>query len=137
MKQPPIIVIVNKKPYTFSANDTEVIRSIPSADRQQLITLLEAIKQQENQSQASDQQAAAMASATSTSTLASTAAGAGNSPIPQAMNRERLHNGDADALMAQLIMEENLNKKPTLTKRSIHKWTAIVALIVFVLVLIL
>lgn len=135
MKQPPIIVIVNKKPYTFSANDTEVIRSIPSADRQQLITLLEAIKQQENQSQASVQQAAAMASATST--LASTAAGAGNSPIPQAMNRERLHNGDADALMAQLIMEENLNKKPTLTKRSIYKWTAIVALIVFVLVLIL
>lgn len=135
MKQPPIIVIVNKKPYTFSANDTEVIRSIPSADRQQLISLLEAIKQHEIQSQASVQQAAARSSAAST--VASTAAGASNSPVLQAMNTERLHSGDADALMAQLIMEENLNKKPALTKQSIHKWTAIVALIVFLLVLML
>ena len=55
MNQPKIIVIINKKPYILYASDVESIRSIPSAERQQLITLLESIKKQESLSPSANQ----------------------------------------------------------------------------------
>jgi len=135
MYQSPIIVIVNKKPYTLRPTDIEAIRTMPAADRQQLISLLEVIRQQENQTQASTQQVVDRVS--SPSYTATAVADAGNAPVHLNMSPERLRSGDVDALMAQLIMEENLNKKPALTKQSIHKWTAIVAVIVFFMVLVI
>ncbi|MDH5613226.1 MAG: hypothetical protein OEY66_12315 [Gammaproteobacteria bacterium] len=135
MNQPPVIVIINKKPYTLTATDSETIRAIPTEDRQQLIALLEALKLQESPVPASAMPISAGTNAPSYT--AATDPGSVNVPDHQTINRERLHSGDADALMAQLIMEENLNKKPGLTKQSIHKWTAVIAVIVFFLVLIL
>lgn len=117
MKPPTIIVIINKKPYTLNANDGESMRSIPSAVRQQLITLLEAIKREER--------------------AVTTSVDASNMSAHQEMRAENQESRDADAVMAKLIMEEKLNQKPVLTKESIHKWMGIIALIVFLLVLIL
>ena len=129
MQQPTIIVIINKKPYTLCASNVETIRGIPSADRQQLITLLEAINREESRAQ---QVAAKVIASTAT-----TSVNASNAPGYQDMRSERIGSGDADAMMAQLIMEENLNQKPGLTKQSIQKWTAVVAVVVFLLVLIM
>ncbi len=57
MKQPDITFILNRKSYSFSASDAESIRKIPSDVRQQLISLLEAIKREDKLAQAAVQQA--------------------------------------------------------------------------------
>lgn len=133
MRQPPIIVIINKKPYTLQgATDTRAISNMPSEDRQQLITLLETIKQQEVPSayQVTANVNAGTQAATAPSSASTTSLNSG-------VKLDRLHSGDADALMAQLIMEEEFKQKPLPSKKSIHKWTAIIAVIVFLLILIL
>jgi hypothetical protein len=129
MKQSPIIVIINKKPYTLYTSDIESIRDIPNADRQQLVTLLEAIKQLNNPAQSVTQQVTAKVGLTSQV--------AEDAPDIASMRPERLRSGDADAVMAQLIMEEDLNKNPGLTKHSIYKWIGGAAVIIILLVIIL
>ena len=47
MKQPDITFVINGKAYSLGAGDAEAIGAIPAAERQQLIALLEAVKQQE------------------------------------------------------------------------------------------
>ena len=129
MKQSEIIVIINKKPYTLSASNAEAIRSIPSADRQQLITVLEAIKREEGSVQVA-------ANSILTSQVAASASCAGKVQEREVLP-ERLRSGDVDAVMAQLIMEEDLKKKPGLTKQTIHKWVVAVAVSIILLILIL
>ena len=130
MRKTPVIVIINKKPYTLDVNNIETIDSMPAIDRQQLIELLEVIKAQTiqitTQPGAGSLQQAKPAIPNST-----------NTSSPQSNNLDRLHSGDADAVMAQLIMEEELNKKPAPSKQSIHKGIIIVAAIIILLVLIL
>ena len=128
MNQQDIIVIINKKPHTLNAGDAEKIRNIPSADRQQLIVLLEAIKREE----LSAQQRAAKVDAITSSISDS----ASTTSVQQAILPE-MGRADPDAIMAQLIMEDKSNQKPGLTKHSIQKWTAIIAIVVFLLILVL
>ena len=135
MKQSPIIVIINKKTYTLCASDVESIRNIPNADRQQLVTLLETIKRIESPVQPVAEQVAAKVNATLQA--ATTVSSAGSMPDYRNMMPENLNSGDADAVMAQLIMEEGLKKKPGITKHSIYKWVVGVAVIIILLVLIL
>ena len=117
MKQRPIIVIINKKPYTLYASDKESLSNLSETDRQQLITLLEAIKHLEFPVKSVTEPVAGRVNA-STQTV-------------------NLHSGDADAIMAQLIMQEELNKKPEITKHSIHKWMAVTAASIILLILFL
>ncbi|MCW8924226.1 MAG: hypothetical protein OQK69_11455 [Gammaproteobacteria bacterium] len=127
MKQSDIIIIINKKPYTLNVSNAEAIRSIPSTDRRQLITLLEVIKAEEVSAHQSALNVNASIDTSSTET--------GNTPgkgLP-----ERLRAGDVDAVMAQLIMEEDLKKKPGLTKQTIHKWIAVIAVSIILLILML
>ena len=128
MNQPKIIVIINKKPYILYASDVDSIRSIPSAERQQLITLLESIKKQESLSQSANQ---------SVDLTEATIADASIMFDDSEIKSEHMASGDVDAVMAQLIMEENLNRKSGLTKQSINKWVIVIAAIIFLLVLIL
>jgi len=121
MNQTKITFIINKKPYSLSADNIKAIRDMPSADRQQLMALLEAVKHEEALSQPVDK----------INTNSQPAAAAYQDMLPESGIR------DADAVMAQLIMEEDLNKKPPITKKTIHKWMAGFIAIVFLLVLIL
>lgn len=84
---------------------------MPSADRQQLMALLEAIKSEENAAQPSSIKAA------------TTQPSAAQDLSP-------------DALMSQLAMEEKLNQKPGLTIQSLYKWVAGIAVGIIVLILI-
>lgn len=131
MKHPTITIIINDKTYSLCASDVEAIRNISDTDRQQLITLLEAVKQQENQTQASNQNVAA------SSQTAATTSEFSNTIDYRNINAEQLGNGDVDALMARLIMEEKSKQKPGLTKQSIYKWVAGIAGIIILLILIL
>ena len=112
MSQPTITFIINKIPYALNATDVEAIQKMPSADRQQLIALLEAIKREEKPAQASATLAAAYT----------------QSPADQHI--------DPDALMAQLAMEDKLTQKPGLTKQSLYKWVAGISVSIIILILI-
>ena len=134
MKQPEIIVIINGQSYRLCASDIESIHNISDIDRKQLITLLGVVKGVDSAKQGSSQQVAAKVSTSSQSKAPAfstdiTSDNQGKSP-------ERLRSGDADAVMAQLIMEDDLNKKPALTKHTIHKAIAITAVVIILLILI-
>jgi hypothetical protein len=129
MNQPAITVIINNNTYSLSTNNVEAIRRIPGAERQQLIALLEVVKQQERAAQSSVRQA--------TPETSSTVYHAGNPINHQTMRPERLGSGDVDSLMAQLIMEEKSKQKPGLTKQTIYKWVGALAIVIILLVLVL
>jgi hypothetical protein len=113
-QQTPITVIVNGRTYTLSPGMSEAMRSMLPGDRGQLIELLEALREQERLSRAAVDAAAASAMA------AGGVAGAMASPKP-----ERLGSGDVDALMARLVMEEQRNRKPPISRGSLYKWSGI------------
>lgn len=112
MNQPKITFIINKIPYALTVTDVEAIKKMPSADRQQLMALLEAIKREESSAQPSSIPAAAPT----------------QSPARQDI--------DPDVVMAQLAMEDKLNQEPGLTKQSLYKWVLGIAVSIIVLILI-
>ncbi len=135
MEQATITFIINGKTYSLCASDIETIRKIPDADRQQLITLLGAVKQYDRLVQADVQQVADKVKIFSQA--ATNAPEAGNMLDHHNIEPERLGSGDADDLMARLILEEKRKQKPGLTKQTIYKFIGGVAVIVIILVLIL
>ena len=128
MKSPAITFIVGGKTYNLSAGDSAAIKAISTDDRQQLITLLEAIKHQDTLSKAAVQKAVDYVS--------TPLHGAGRPIADKAPKPERLGSGDADALMARLIMEEKRDKKPGLTKEGLYKVLAGFVVFIFVLMMI-
>lgn len=134
MKNPTITFVINGETYSLCADDTAIIDKISSAERRQLTTLLEAIKRQEEKSQATVQRAAERSNAALPGASANIAAR--QMPEDQANRPERLGSGDADQLMARLILEEKRNRKPGLTKTSLYKFVGGFAVFVILLVLI-
>lgn len=128
MNQPAITVIINNNTYSLSTSNVEAIRSIPRTDRQQLIALLEAVKQQEH--------AASPVRQPRTETT-SNRYNAGTPTNHQTMRPEHLSSGDIDSLMTQLIMEEKSKEKPRLTKQTIYKWVGGLAIVLMLLLLVL
>lgn len=135
MEHPTITFIINGNTYSLCAGDIEAIRKISKYDRQQLITLLETVKQQERLAQVAVQHAADKVKISSQTTTK--VPEAGNTLAHQAIKPERLRSGDVDDLMARLIQEEKRNKKPGLTKQSLYKLIGGFSVIVILLVLIL
>ena len=119
MEQAAITFIVNGKTFSVRAGDAAALGAIPQAERQQLVALLEALKQQDARAAALAQGAVERARTTS------------RTPQP-----ERLGGGDVDALMARLVLEESRNRKPGPTRQDLYKWLLGFAAIVVVLVLI-
>jgi hypothetical protein len=134
MEQPKITFIINGKTYSLLANDAKAIRDIPGADRQQLILLLEAIKQQDILARAAVQNAVDRAKISSE--LPVNRPASGDAPDHTAPKPERLGSGDVDALMERLIMEEKRDKKPGVTTQDLVKWVAGLTVAIILLVLI-
>jgi hypothetical protein len=131
MQQPTITFILNDKTYRLCATDSHTMRELPAADREQLITLLEALKQQDLLARQAVEQAVARAKTGQT-----TAAGestTGTQPQQKTLKPERLGSGDVDALMARLVMEEKSSQKPTLTKQGLYKFIAWAAALIILL----
>jgi hypothetical protein len=123
MNQPKITFIISKIPYALTATDVEAIKKMPSADRQQLMALLEAIKREENSAQPAATQATATSAAAAIPTDAST-----QSPASKSV--------DPDALMAQLAMQDKLHQPSGPTKESLYKWVAGITVSIIVLIFI-
>jgi len=131
MEQPRVTFVINGQTFSLRASDSSSIDAIPAPERQQLVELLEAIKQSENRAATMAQQALEKAAA-------ATADSAGSArPDYQPAKPERLGSGDVDALMARLVMEENRNRKPGMTRQDLYKWVLGGAAIVILLVLLL
>ena len=128
MNSSAITFIVDGKTYSLNASDSTAIRTIPAVDRQQLIALLEAIKHQDSLAKAAVQTAVDYVNAP--------LHGAGKPLQHKAPKPERLGSGDADALMARLIIEEKRDKKPGLTKESLYKIVAGFVAVIVVLMMI-
>lgn len=128
MEQSKITFIVDGNTYHLRATDSEAIREIPGADRQQLIALLEAVKQQDRLARAAVEQAAVQQAAVH---------GAGDPLAPGAVRPERLGSGDVDALMARLAMEEARGRKPGMSSGGVYKWAGGFVAVVVLLVLLL
>ena len=124
MNPPAITITINGTSYSLSTDNPGAIRSMADADRQQLMALLEVIKQQERVAPSPINPA--------TTETPSTTYNAANS----IHRSERLASGDVDSIMAQLIMEEKATQKPGLTKQTLYKWVAGVAIVIILLVLI-
>ncbi|MFT4823738.1 MAG: hypothetical protein ACI9DH_000933 [Halioglobus sp.] len=124
MNQSAITFIINGTTYRLSADDSSAIRSIPEADRAELVALLQAVQVQDVISK----------NAIDAATARMTAQMSRDQQIPKA---ERLGSGDVDALMARLVMEDKGSRKPELTKQGVYKGVAIFAATVFIVIIIL
>jgi hypothetical protein len=131
MQQPTITFILSDKTYRLCATDSHTMRELPVAERQQLITLLEALKQQDTLARQAVEQAVARAKAGQVTAAGESKIGA--QPHQQTVKPERLGSGDVDALMARLVMEEKSSQKPALTKQGFYKFIAWAAVLIILL----
>ncbi len=135
MENKPITFVINGNAYSLCATDTEAIRKIPTVDRQELISLLDAVKKQDELALAALERrinkAKISAQAANPASVAKTSTG-------QTLGEEarRLGGGDVDNLMAKLMLEEKRNQKALPTKDSLYKWMAIFIAVVVLLFLI-
>lgn len=127
MEQQVITCVINGNAYKLCAADSASIKKVSSADRQLLISVLEAVQKHEQASHAAVAKAVSSASVNLTGVAA-----AGRSQAKPG----RLGGGDVDALMARLVEEEKRKQKPGLTKKSVYKFVGGMTLLIFLLVLI-
>ena len=131
MDQPRITFVINDNTYSLQPTDQQAITAISNADRQQLLALLEAIKTHDTLCRVEVQKAAERAEILLQNGGEGATANATHShPSPRP---ERLGSGDADALMARLAMEEKLNRKPGVTKNTVYKFAAGIAVVIILL----
>ena len=134
MDQPRITFVINDNTYSLRPTDQQAITAISNADRQQLLALLEAIKTHDTLSRVEVQKAAERAEILLQNGGEGATANAPHShPSPRP---ERLGSGDTDALMARLVMEEKLNRKPGVTKNTVYKFTGGIAVVIILLIVI-
>lgn len=124
MLQTDITLIIDGNTYILNPKDKAGIARLPSGDRQQLVTLLEAIQQYEQQRRAVARKAEVQANAAAS--LANT----------QQEEKQRLGDGDIDQLMAKLALEEKSNRKPGPSRQGLFKWLGITVGVIILLILI-
>lgn len=130
MEQSVITVVINGNAYNFGAGNTGPLDAIPAAERQQLIALLEAIKEEERRSNQIARTALEHAKSSGQGLTS------GGQVDNSQMKPERMGSGDVDALMARLVMEESRDKRPVLTRQGLYKWIAVFAVVIILLVLV-
>jgi len=133
MDQTIITVVIAGEAYKLDAGDSHTLAAIPAPRRQQLISLLEALRQEDASSR---ERVARLAAATApragSAAQQKTAIGAVNS---QATPVERMGSGDVDALMARLVMEDNNARKPAPDKSLVYKVLAGVAILLLLAII--
>tara|TARA_B100000809_G_scaffold206042_1_gene207995 strand:- start:923 stop:1300 length:378 start_codon:yes stop_codon:yes gene_type:complete len=124
MSSDKITFVVNGHSYAISASEPETLTAIAATDRKALITVLEAVKQQQK---ASEQRADQI--------LMQTAVPISDN-LATAIKPERLGRGDAEAVMARLILEEKAKQKNPPSERIFYKWIIGFAALVIMAILV-
>jgi hypothetical protein len=135
MAEPRITIIINGTTYSLCADNAEAIGNMPLADRQHLLTLLEAVRSKT----APELPATPGSPDTSRITTPSPPAMAVATARHVASNAkpERMGSGDIDALMARLAAEDSRSRKPSLTRSGVYKALGGVLLFLLLMVVIL
>ncbi|MFT7559719.1 MAG: hypothetical protein ACI93R_001634 [Flavobacteriales bacterium] len=128
-KQPTLAFMINGKTYKICASDNESIRNLPKAYRPYLLTLLEAVKQQDDASLTSDT-AKPLGQKPLTPKVSSEIKAAGLNPVSPSAPSERMSSGDIDNVMARLIMEDKENINLGITKKGMVIFVVILMLII-------
>lgn len=125
MNQSKITFIVNGNTHCLDAGDTQALRKIPSADRQQLMVLLNAVK-------------TAGAIPQSTTQNLQTAARPNMAKHASAKSFQSSHKvtPSADELMARLIVEDRSARGEGLTKKGVYIFIGVFTTAVILLVVI-
>lgn len=127
MKNPSVTVVLAGNTYTLRSDDPNSLRNIPTSDRDQLIALLEALKEQRGKSDRLVQDALAKR-IVDRSTIQN-----GGGALQNEAPKERLGKGDVDAIMARLIMEEKQQRKPGMKPATIYKIAAAIVVVIFLM----
>ena len=130
MEQARITFVINGKTFSLRASDGDGIGAMPAPERQQLIDLLEAVKQHESRTREVARRALDKAAL-------SGGAAAGTPGDYRPAGGERLGSGDVDALMARLVAEDNRKRNPGPTRQDLYKWVLGIGVVFILLVLIL
>ena len=133
MDQTTITVVIADEAYKLDPDDPNTLAAIPAPRRQQLISLLAALQEEEASSQARVARLTAAAAPRQSNA-------ARQQPDIPAVNRqsapvERMGSGDADALMARLVMEDNNARKPAPDKSLIYKALAGIAILLLLAII--
>lgn len=143
-----VTCIVNGKTYRLCADDTKEMGNMSSVDRQQLIDLLEVLKQQSPiepvVARVAQQDVApknTVQKNTGKERVSKENPLASMQPPgerkPQSTNLEHLANGDVNAFAARLLEEEKSKQKTPITKGAIYKWIGGLTVIAILLILVL
>lgn len=132
MNSDKVTFVINGNTYSISAGDPKAISSISSPDKKALLTLLESLKQQQEatEQRANQRLAQAAMASSSVGSSANKPSAAALSDKPQ--KAERLGRGDADALMARLIMEEKAKQKNIPNQGRFYKWILGISAIIII-----
>lgn len=131
-----ITFVINGNTYSISPDDPNALTSIASSDQAALLTLFESLKQQRASLELRANQRLAQSSTSSSAIAAASNNSSDNKSLAQSTKRERLGRGDAEALMAKLIMEEKAKQKQQPSPSSFYKWIlGIAGLIIICIIL--
>lgn len=123
MHSPSITVVFQGNTYVLNASKPEAMREIPKADREQLIELLEVLRQQHAFGERRVQAALSQSQA------------AGKPTASTGTGTDKIGAGDVDDIMARLILEERATRKSTIKPTTIYLVTGIIlgAMVLFTL----
>jgi len=125
MSEQPVSITIGGKTHTFSVNDEAAIKDLAWQDRKQLIGLLEKIKQAEYIKKTEPP-------ADANTQLPSVNVKPPNQPQSTTKTEDvtQLGQGDIDAMMSRLIIEEKKNQVQIPDKTTAIKWILLVTLII-------
>ena len=135
MAEEPITFVIDGRTYRVRSGDSMAIGAIPAEDRRRLISLLEAVKEQDRLADSAIREvvdrtrSAGQSGAVATPTM--------ETPVPGAAGAGRLGSGDIDNLVARLAMEERQSRKAMPSRSGVYKWGVGLAALVFLLIVIL
>ncbi len=135
MPSSTITVVIDGRPYQLSATDADSLAKLSSEDRQQLITLLQAVQQTPlvPPAMASDEHKLVDINELPSLTGQVTPEPSQPTSISQEPDRSRMSGVEVDAMFAKLVAEERQNHQP-LTLQGLMKFIAIVTAIILILV---
>ena len=137
-----VTCIVNGKTYRLCADDTKEMRNMSSIDRQQLIDLLEVLKQQHSPVKPVVQPVV-QSNIVQSNVVQDVAPNIAQKNTDKEhvseanLSAQSLGSGDVNALAARLLEEEKSKQKPPISKGAVYKWVGGITVVAMLLILIL
>jgi len=131
-----ITITINDKTHHFDADDKAAMAKMEWQDRKQLIALLENIRQAEHITANAAEQKSAPKNISPTQSNTQNREHSDQDASHQTIREGRQGEGDVDALMNRLIMQEQQNRTSIPDRGTVLKWMLVFFAVVVLLMLI-